>query len=77
MNGFQSDDEFWGKELNVYAHKKQSGFEPIGNPLNFPAPCRDMGHNPPSHIVIPHGMQYRHVCPGCGQEAVIQSHAVY
>lgn len=36
----------------------------------FPLPkdktCRNPEHQPPSHIHIPQGEGYRHVCPGCG-----------
>lgn len=79
-----NEKEFWDKTLKflrnpdyIYPSKKQSGFEPIENPPNFPEPCHDVRHNPPSHMVIPYGMQYRHVCPGCGHEFVVQSQAVY
>lgn len=27
--------------------------------------CNHPEHNPPSHIYIPQGKGYRHVCPGC------------
>lgn len=33
--------------------------------------CKDKQHNPPSHICIPKGKGYRHVCPSCGKETVI------
>lgn len=42
--------------------KDQSGFED--------APCEHIcghpSHNPPTHLVIPQGKIYNHVCPGCG-----------
>lgn len=28
--------------------------------------CNDPGHNPPTHLHIPQGKGYRHVCPKCG-----------
>ena len=28
--------------------------------------CTHPNHNPPSHMHIPQGKGYRHVCPGCG-----------
>ena len=28
--------------------------------------CSDPSHNPPTHIHIPQGKGYRHVCPTCG-----------
>ncbi len=48
---------------------KKSGFEddPIGKPCPHPS------HNPPTHMVIPHGKLYRHICPECGYECVIRS----
>ncbi len=33
--------------------------------------CHDSEHNPPTHIHIPQGKGYRHVCPSCGKETVI------
>jgi len=30
-------------------------------------PCSHPSHNPPSHLFIPPGKGYRHVCPGCGK----------
>ena len=48
--------------------KEQSGFEDI--PIQ--EVCRNPSHNPPSHLYIPPGKQYRHVCPGCGHVTVIR-----
>lgn len=28
--------------------------------------CTHREHNPPTHMYIPPGQGYRHVCPGCG-----------
>lgn len=56
---------------------KKSGFEPIGNPLNIPKSCNNIEHNPPSHIAIPQGQQYRHVCPGCGKEFILRNEVYY
>lgn len=36
-----------------------------------PEPCQHPEHNPPTHLYIPAGKRYRHICPGCGQEAII------
>lgn len=33
--------------------------------------CKDHSHNPPSHIYIPQGKGYKHVCPSCGAESTI------
>lgn len=53
--------------------KKQSGLEPDPQ---YKEPCFHIGHRPPTGMVIPVGMRYRHVCPGCGNETVIRSHNV-
>lgn len=29
--------------------------------------CNDKSHDPPSHLHIPQGQGYRHVCPSCGK----------
>jgi hypothetical protein len=54
--------------------ERKGGLEPIPN---FKQPCRDPSHNPPTHMHIPQGMQYRHICPGCGAETVIQPTQVF
>ena len=33
--------------------------------------CKDPAHNPPSHMVIPQGQGYHHVCPSCGAETTV------
>jgi len=33
--------------------------------------CNDPEHEPPSHICIPQGKGYRHVCPKCGKVAIL------
>lgn len=35
--------------------------------------CRHREHNPPSHMVIPHGKRYVHICPGCGFRCVLRN----
>lgn len=47
---------------------RRSGFEDV--PL--PQRCRHPEHEPPSHLYIPPGKQYRHICPGCGRESVLR-----
>lgn len=44
------------------ADKEQSGWEED----NSPKPCLNPGHNPTTHLYIPPGRIYRHVCPACG-----------
>lgn len=38
--------------------------------------CNHPEHDPPSHMVIPEGKGYRHVCPGCGRVVVLRGSAV-
>ncbi len=33
--------------------------------------CNDPEHKPPTHICIPQGMGYKHICPSCGKISVI------
>lgn len=42
--------------------EKQGGFFP----LQKSKVCRDPEHKPPTHLYIPPGQGYRHVCPSCG-----------
>lgn len=46
---------------------KKSGFFP----LKIEKGCQDRSHNPPSHMVIPQGQGYRHVCPSCGNVQIV------
>lgn len=50
--------------------RKQSRMEPIPEKYKV---CRHPEHNPPTHICIPQGMQYVHVCPSCGAECILRS----
>lgn len=38
--------------------------------------CIHPEHNPPMHLCIPYGKQYRHVCPACGKETVMKSQQI-
>lgn len=56
-------------EMRVFSSGKgRSGFEPINH---LTKRCTDPEHTPPSHMVIPQGMRYRHVCPSCGETQYI------
>jgi hypothetical protein len=35
--------------------------------------CRDPSHNPPSHLYVPPGKGYNHICPSCGKASTITS----
>ncbi len=50
---------------------RRGGLERIPE-SKLPKPCSHPEHHPPAHICIPQGMQYRHICPGCGAESVIR-----
>jgi hypothetical protein len=53
--------------LHSNLKEKESGF------FDLPSrqlPCRDQGHAFPTHLYIPPGKGYRHICPACGQETV-------
>ena len=48
-------------------NNKESGFFD----LPVKEKCTHPGHNPPSHLYIPPGKGYRHVCPGCKKETIL------
>lgn len=53
--------------------KQQSGmFE-----LTKQEVCLDPSHNPPTHMVIPYGYGYRHVCPRCNKVQIIQDRIAF
>jgi predicted RNA-binding Zn-ribbon protein involved in translation (DUF1610 family) len=33
--------------------------------------CKSNEHNPPTHIHIPQGKGFKHICPACGKETII------
>ena len=53
---------------------KQTGLMPDEE---FTKPCRDPGHNPPTHMVIPQGQKYVHRCPSCGEGCTLRSPQVF
>lgn len=55
-------------ELLKHQLERRGGFEPDPTPEI----CRHREHNAPTHMVIPQGQQYRHICPGCGNEIVLR-----
>lgn len=60
-------DEEWGtlqteSLLNKHKRNKKSGFFDLPN-NNV---CNHGEHYPPTHLHIPQGKGYRHVCPSCG-----------
>lgn len=73
--GFVKRDGQWVEPERVigqvqwHNYKRESGFED----LDEEQPCIHPEHNPPTHLFIPPGKQYRHVCPGCEREVVLRS----
>ena len=47
----------------------KSGFE--DDPC-YIKPCSNIEHDPPTHMVIPEGKIYRHVCPGCAKTVILR-----
>ena len=43
-------------------HGKKGGFFDLPKDKT----CKDINHKPPTHIHIPQGKGYRHICPTCG-----------
>lgn len=48
--------------------KDKSGFFDLPQFEN----CTDPEHDPPTHLQIPQGKGYRHVCPSCGKTVIIK-----
>lgn len=61
--------ELYGDKAIAYEESKKpkSGFFDLPKDET----CKDREHNPPSHMVIPHGQGYNHVCPSCGAVTTI------
>jgi hypothetical protein len=51
----------------------KSGFEDDPRVQDF---CTSVSHTPPTHMVIPNGKRYRHVCPDCGHTQYIYSNNI-
>jgi predicted RNA-binding Zn-ribbon protein involved in translation (DUF1610 family) len=49
-------------EMPAYEHKR--------------AVCFDPSHEAPTHLHIPAGKGYRHVCPSCGREVILYPSSV-
>ncbi len=75
--GINSLDKAWKKIyalLDEIEATKKSGFEPIPEKEI----CAHPEHNPPTGLCIPHGQQYRHICPQCGKKVVCRgSHVTF
>lgn len=63
--------EIFEKIKKIYP-KPDNGSEGFFDlPLN--ERCMNPGHNFPTHLYIPAGKGYRHVCPGCGHVTVVRN----
>lgn len=51
-------------------NQNQFGFFDLAN-FQWEKPCMDPEHNMPTHIYVPPGKGYRHICPNCKAESVI------
>lgn len=60
-------------DFSTMPKKEESGFFDI-TPQQI---CTHPEHNFPSHLVIPQGKGYKHVCPGCGRVIVIHNNIFY
>ncbi len=52
-----------GKKGIEDMYDKKSGFFDL--PVKSISLCNHKEHNPPSHLYIPPGKGYRHICPAC------------
>jgi predicted RNA-binding Zn-ribbon protein involved in translation (DUF1610 family) len=57
------------------SNHEESGFEkiPETDRIEKRIPCRHSEHNPPTHLYIQEGYQYRHVCPACGEVIIVRA----
>lgn len=38
--------------------------------------CPSASHAPPTHMLIPYGYDYRHVCPHCGHVTMVYGNSI-
>ena len=56
-------EDLFKKLGEITKPEKQGGFFDLPKDTR----CKDKSHKPPTHIYIPQGKGYRHVCPSCGK----------
>lgn len=59
--------------VNVGGEKYYEPIDPI-DPNKYTDkkhPCLNPEHNPPTHLYIPPGQTYEHICPGCGKKTTM------
>ena len=60
---FKTMENLFKKLGEITKPEKQGGFFD----LDLPKKCNNPSHEPPTHIHIPQGKGYRHICPSCGK----------
>ena len=60
---FKTMEDLFKKLGEITKPEKQGGFFDLPQDTR----CKDKSHEPPTHIHIPQGKGYRHVCPSCGK----------
>lgn len=63
MDKFKTMNDLFKKLGEITKPEKQCGFFD----LDIPIKCTNPSHEPPTHIHIPQGKGYKHVCPSCGK----------
>jgi hypothetical protein len=60
------------RDLMLSDVKTGGGLEPIPGYEDYKrGMCTSPMHAPPTHICVPEGMRYRHVCSACGKESFV------
>lgn len=69
MNNYNSEQNNLQNRFleDYFKNNKKSGFFDLSK-TEF---CKHPEHNPPTHIHIPQGQGYRHICPNCGKETIL------
>lgn len=65
----------WNQQNIKSLHDKLRLYQPESKPGFFPLPidsyCSHPEHNVPSHLYVPAGQGYRHICPQCGYQQTV------
>lgn len=64
-------DDFFQQIAEMVKPKKQGGFFDLPKTDSNIGNCKSNEHNPPSHLHIPQGKGFKHICPACGKQTVI------
>lgn len=60
-------EDLFKKLGEIIKPEKQGGFFDLPQDTR----CKDKSHESPTHIYIPQGKGYIHVCPSCGKVTVL------